>query len=59
VPVQEVQDAGRQGGGRQRVGCQDQLRDHTGQKANYWLVLKEIIRAAPCFFQASARLARD
>jgi hypothetical protein len=25
-----------------------QLRD-TGQKANYWLVLKEKIRAAPCF----------
>jgi hypothetical protein len=28
----------------------DQLRDHTGQKRRYWLVLKEIIRAAPCFF---------
>jgi hypothetical protein len=28
----------------------DQLRDHTGQKARCWLVLKEIIRAAPCFF---------
>ena len=28
----------------------DQLRDHKGQKARYWLVLKEIIRAAPCFF---------
>jgi hypothetical protein len=28
----------------------DQLRDHTGQKRPYWLVLKEIIRAAPCFF---------
>jgi hypothetical protein len=26
------------------------LRDHTGQKRRYWLVLKEIIRAAPCFF---------
>jgi hypothetical protein len=25
------------------------LRDHTGQKARYWLVLKEIIRAAPFF----------
>jgi hypothetical protein len=32
--------------------CPDQLRDrdHTGQKRPYWLVLKEIIRAAPCFF---------
>jgi hypothetical protein len=28
----------------------DQLRDHTGKKRRYWLVLKEIIRAAPCFF---------
>ena len=28
----------------------DQLRDHTGKKAKYWLILKEIIRAAPCFF---------
>jgi hypothetical protein len=28
----------------------DQLRDHTGQKRRYWLVLKEIIRAAPCYF---------
>jgi hypothetical protein len=28
----------------------DQLRDHTGQKRRYWLVLKETIRAAPCFF---------
>jgi hypothetical protein len=28
----------------------DQLRDHTGQKAKYWLILKEIRRAAPCFF---------
>jgi hypothetical protein len=27
-----------------------QLRDHTGQKRRYWLVLKEIIRAAPRFF---------
>jgi hypothetical protein len=30
--------------------AQDQLRDHTGQKRRYWLVLKEIIRASPCFF---------
>jgi hypothetical protein len=29
---------------------EDQLRDHTGQKRRYWLVLKEIIRAVPCFF---------
>jgi hypothetical protein len=28
----------------------DQLRDHTGQKRRYWLVLKEMIRAAPRFF---------
>jgi hypothetical protein len=28
----------------------DQLRDQRSQKARYWLVLKEIIRAAPCFF---------
>jgi hypothetical protein len=28
----------------------DQLRGHTGKKQRYWLVLKEIIRAAPCFF---------
>jgi hypothetical protein len=32
----------------------DQLRghtvDHTGKTRRYWLVLKEIIRAAPCFF---------
>jgi hypothetical protein len=28
----------------------DQLRDHTGKKRRYWLVLKEVIRAAPCFF---------
>ena len=39
---------------RQRIGSEvvaiDQLRDHTGQKAKYWLILKEIIRAAPCFF---------
>jgi hypothetical protein len=27
-----------------------QLRDHTGKKRRYWLVLKEIIRAVPCFF---------
>jgi hypothetical protein len=32
------------------AGIWDQLRDHTGQKRRYWLVLKEIIRAAPCFF---------
>jgi hypothetical protein len=32
------------------VSNNDQLRDHTGQKRRYWLVLKEIIRAAPCFF---------
>jgi hypothetical protein len=32
----------------------DQLRDHTGKKRRYWLVLKEIIRAAPCFFSACA-----
>jgi hypothetical protein len=31
---------------------QDQLRDHTGKKRRYWLVLKEITRAAPCFFSA-------
>jgi hypothetical protein len=31
---------------------QDQLRDHTGKKRRYWLVIKEIIRAAPCFFPA-------
>ena len=24
--------------------------DHTGKKRRYWLVLKETIRAAPCFF---------
>jgi hypothetical protein len=29
--------------------AEDQLRDHTGRKRRYWLVLKEIIRAAPCF----------
>jgi hypothetical protein len=37
----------------QHQRCQllpDQLHDHTGQKAKYWLILKEIIRAAPCFF---------
>jgi hypothetical protein len=26
------------------------ITQHTGQKRRYWLVLKEIIRAAPCFF---------
>jgi hypothetical protein len=35
---------------REKAPPLDQLRDHTGQKAKYWLVLKEIIRAAPCFF---------
>jgi hypothetical protein len=33
-----------------KTAAVDQLRDHTGQKAKYWLVLNEIIRAAPCFF---------
>jgi hypothetical protein len=35
----------------------DQLRDHTGQKRRYWLVLKEIIRAAPFFFLSLCVLA--
>jgi hypothetical protein len=26
------------------------VRDHTGKTRRYWVVLKEIIRAAPCFF---------
>jgi hypothetical protein len=29
---------------------QQMMPSHTGQKAKYWLILKEIIRAAPCFF---------
>jgi hypothetical protein len=34
--------------------AEDQLRDHTGQKAKYWLVLKEIIHNTrrPLFFSA-------
>jgi hypothetical protein len=33
------------------LGKAGQLRDHTGKKRRYWLVLKQLMRSAPRFFR--------